>query len=760
MNSENFYRDVVRKSPFAYFYGKVIREDNRENIIDFIILDANEAFKNTMKLKEEVIGRTIREVFSTFIGNSFSWIEFFSEVQAADRGKTVEVFLDKLNSWFQIHITHYENDKFIVQLVEVHREEPFIKALVNNLPFSAWAKDKNGRYILVNNHYEKDSEFSLNKVRGRTDFELWDRERAVQFYREDNEVVKSQGDQCVYEYYFKEMWYKTYKTAVYDENKNFMGTIGFSMNIDEGKKFKTEINNKDKFFKTLINSIPDFVFYKDINGVYSGLNEAILREFFGKQEKELVGKTDRDLIEDSKQVEEILSQDREVIKAGKSKVYEETLTLIDGSVRQYETIKSPFYDENNNIVGILGISRDITQRNLFEKKLMDSEEKFRQLAENIDGVFYIREGEKITYVSPGYEKIFGRSCQDLYKNSWDYYSVIHPEDRHIINEAKGEKEIDKTYRIISADGKIKWIWTRTFWVESTGVEDKPRVLGISQDITTIKEAEREIERLRTEFFANLSHEFRTPLNLIFSSLQMLEFNLGNEKNENLRSFKNYIKIIKQNSFRLLRLISNLIDTTKMDAGHVDYCPENYDIVNYVEGICGSVAGFAQEKGIEVIFDTDCEEKVIAFDLDKMERIILNLLSNAIKFNTPNGKIEVQVETSRDKVQISVKDTGIGIPQDKLQDVFERFKQVNNRLTKISEGSGIGLSLVKSFVELHGGTIEVKSELEKGTEFIIILPDNVVPEDEDVACNSQLVCNSRVERIRIEFSDIYGIDIRC
>lgn len=760
MNSENFYRDVVRKSPFAYFYGKVIKEDNRENIIDFIILDANEAFKNTMKLKEEVIGRTIRDVFSTFIGNSFSWIEFFSEVQAAERDKTVEVFLDKLNSWFQIHITHYENDEFIVQLVEVHREEPFIKALVNNLPFSAWAKDKNGRYILVNNHYEKDSEFSLNKVRGRTDFELWDRERAVQFYREDNEVVKSQGEQCVYEYYFKEMWYKTYKTAVYDENKNFMGTIGFSMNIDEGKKFKTEINNKDKFFKTLINSIPDFVFYKDINGVYSGLNEAILKEFFGKQEKELVGKTDRDLIEDSKHAEEILAQDREVIKAGKSKVYEETLALIDGSVRQYETIKSPFYDENNNIVGILGISRDITQRNLFEKKLMDSEEKFRQLAENIDGVFYIREGQKITYVSPGYEKIFGRSCEDLYKNSWDYYSVIHPEDRHILHGAKDEKEIDKTYRIIGADGKIKWIWTRTFWVESTGVEDKPRVLGISQDITTIKEAEREIERLRTEFFANLSHEFRTPLNLIFSSLQMLEFNLGNEKNENLRSFKNYIKIIKQNSFRLLRLISNLIDTTKMDAGHVDYCPENYDIVNYVEGICGSVAGFAQEKGIEVIFDTDCEEKVIAFDLDKMERIILNLLSNAIKFNTPDGKIEVQVETSKDKVQISVKDTGIGIPQDKLQDVFERFKQVNNRLTKISEGSGIGLSLVKSFVELHGGTIEVKSELEKGTEFIITLPDTVIREDKDVVCNNQLVCNSRVERIRIEFSDIYGIDIRC
>ncbi|MPM44957.1 hypothetical protein SDC9_91641 [bioreactor metagenome] len=389
MNSENFYRDVVRKSPFAYFYGKVIREDNRENIIDFIILDANEAFKNTMKLKEEVIGRTIREVFSTFIGNSFSWIEFFSEVQAAERDKTVEVFLDKLNSWFQIHITHYENDEFIVQLVEVHREEPFIKALVNNLPFSAWAKDKNGRYILVNNHYERDSDYLQDEVRGKTDFQLWDEERANQFYQEDQKAISDNGKQSSFEYYYKDMWYKTHKAAVHDNNGESMGTIGFSINIDEGKKIKREINNKDKFFKTLINCIPDFIFFKDNNGVYSGFNEAILKEYLGGEEKDFIGRTDKDLIREDNHVEHIIVQDKEVINEGKPKIYEETLTLINGSVRKYETIKSPFYDENNNIVGILGISRDITHRHLFEKKLMESEERFRQLAENIDGVFYM-----------------------------------------------------------------------------------------------------------------------------------------------------------------------------------------------------------------------------------------------------------------------------------------------------------------------------------------------------------------------------------
>lgn len=758
MKSENFYKEVIKRSPFAYFYGKVIRDSKNEDIIDFLILDTNEAFTKMAKLKEDIVGTTIKESFSSFGEQNFSWVDFFSNTKTNGEINTVEVFVDKLKSWFQVHISHYKEDEFIVQLMEVHREEPFLKSLINNLPFSAWAKDKEGRYILVNNHYERDSEFSRDNVRGKTDFELWDEERANQFYKEDEKAISDNGRQSIFEYYFKEMWYKTHKAAVYDENGETIGTVGFSINIDEGKKIKREINNKDKFFKTLINSIPDLIFFKDINGVYSGFNDAILEQYLGGEEKDFVGKTDRDLVRESNLIEDIIAQDKEVMDEGKAKIYEETLTLIDGSIRKYETIKSPFYDENNNIVGILGISRDITHRYLFEKKLMESEERFRQLAENIDGVFYVREGDKITYISPGYEKLFGRKCEELYKNRKDFYSVVHPDDLDMFIKRDENQNMDETYRIIGSDGKIKWIWTRSVMVESHDNKGR-RFFGISQDITAIKEAERKLEALRTEFFANLSHEFRTPLNLIFSSLQMLELNLNQKTDNDISKIKDYAKIIKQNSFRLLRLINNLIDTTKMDAGHVDFYPENYDIVNYVEGICNSVAGFAEEKGIEVIFDTECEEKIIAFDLDKMERIILNLLSNAIKFNSTQGKIEVMVSCKEDKIQISIKDTGIGIPKDKLQDVFERFKQINNRLTKISEGSGIGLSLVKSFVELHGGTIEVSSEVEKGTEFIVTLPDVVLPQNKDVT-NSQLVCNSRVERIRIEFSDIYGINIRC
>jgi PAS domain S-box-containing protein len=378
------------------------------------------------------------------------------------------------------------------------------------------------------------------------------------------------------------------------------------------------------------------------------------------------------------------------------------------------------------------------------------------------------------YVSPGYEKVFGRSCKSLYEDIESFGYAVHPEDKdRYINNKNGHiaskdwdkflnsienKCFDETFRIIRPDGEIRWIWFRGFPIRGEN-ESKARKVGIIQDITTIKEAERELERLRTEFFANLSHEFRTPLNLIFSSLQLIELKSKGISCDNMNNFGRYSNIIKQNSFRLLRLVNNLIDTTKIDAGYDEYCSTNYDIVKYIKDICNSVAGFAKQKDIEVIFNSELEEKIISFDLDKMERIMLNLLSNAIKYNVLGGKIEVSISHSGEVIEISVKDTGIGIHEDKLTYVFERFKQVHDRLTKVSEGSGIGLCLVKSLVEMHGGTIKVKSNFDKGTEFIVKLPNIIINKSKEAMVNkNQIESNSRVERIRIEFSDIYGLNI--
>lgn len=265
----------------------------------------------------------------------------------------------------------------------------------------------------------------------------------------------------------------------------------------------------------------------------------------------------------------------------------------------------------------------------------------------------------------------------------------------------------------------------------------------------VKEVE-EYNNLKSQFLATMSHELKTPLNIILGCVQLLE-NCDVEDEEFIHYFNKYIYMQKQNSYRLLRLINNIIDINKLETNHFNFRPMNNDIVKVVEDITMSIVEYTKLKNINIIFDTDMEEKIIAFDSDMMERIILNLLSNAIKFTEVGGQIEVNINNTEGLVIISVKDNGIGIPEDKLDIIFERFSQVDSPLKKRAEGSGVGLHLVKALVELHEGSISVESKLGQGTEFIVGLPDRLIDEFYDME-DSNIPINT--ERIQVEFSDIY------
>lgn len=265
----------------------------------------------------------------------------------------------------------------------------------------------------------------------------------------------------------------------------------------------------------------------------------------------------------------------------------------------------------------------------------------------------------------------------------------------------------------------------------------------------------EQERVKTEFFANISHELKTPINVIFSSLQLYESNLKGCLDRNISSNCNkYINTMKQNCYRLLRLTNNLIDITKIDVGYFEIYKTNINIINLIENITLSVADYIESKGLSIIFDTDIEEKIIACDPDKIERIILNLLSNAVKFTEPGGEIMVSIENGIENICIKVKDTGRGIPEEKLNLIFERFVQVDRSLTRDHEGSGIGLSIVKALIELHGGKIYANSQIGHGTEIIIYLPCKLVGKADNLHLMSNSTEKNNVEKINIEFSDIY------
>ncbi len=312
-----------------------------------------------------------------------------------------------------------------------------------------------------------------------------------------------------------------------------------------------------------------------------------------------------------------------------------------------------------------------------------------------------------------------------------------------------------TYILIKREDSLRLI--KNFEVDKAKLLDTTSIDRIKELEKSLKENRRLLQetlkndKLKTEFLGNISHELRTPLNVILASLQL--FNL--EKITSFNDMGDALKTIQQNCFRLLRLINNIIDITKIDSNYFDIKLENYDIVNLVESITGSVVKYAKNKGITIIFDTDTEEKIIACDPDQIERIMLNLLSNAIKFTPSGGNIWVLINCM-DKIKITIKDTGRGIPSDKQKHIFDRFQQVDKPLTRENEGSGIGLSLVKALIKKHGGKITLNSELGKGSEFIISLPCKLINSSKQkTSINNQQNDNGYVQKISIELSDIYS-----
>jgi len=402
-----------------------------------------------------------------------------------------------------------------------------------------------------------------------------------------------------------------------------------------------------------------------------------------------------------------------------------------------------------------------------EQELAKSESRYRNLVELDPDAVMIHEGDIITFINnAGVKMLKASSKEEVIGRS--IYDFIHPD--YVYNM---KNQVSRALTNLNCGGspfeiKLCNLEGMEIDVEVVNVgftdEKSIQVMAIVRDITerkkaeelrlTMKENERQLEeakeydRIKNEFFSNISHEFRTPLNVILGTLQLME--IQNKKEG--KNMDKYTNIMKQNCYRLLRMVNNLIDITKIDSGYYDVNMGYYDIVKIVEDITLSVVQYVQAKGLWLEFDTNVEEKEIRCDPDQIERIMLNLISNAIKFTKPGGKISVYINDKVSSVAISVKDTGIGIPKEKQHIIFERFRQIDKSLTREQEGSGIGLSLVKSLVELHDGTISLISAPGCGSEFIIELPvdNNNVFSDE--ALNA--IRRKNIERMNIEFSDIY------
>lgn len=424
--------------------------------------------------------------------------------------------------------------------------------------------------------------------------------------------------------------------------------------------------------------------------------------------------------------------------------------------------KGSFNEESKEILE--AISPTIMQVLLHkevEEKLYDSEQRFHAFMDASPCVALMKDDlGRYVYFNKTWEVMYGSKAEDnigktnydmLPKETADKIKLI---DDEILSTGKVLDTNEELYR----PGAKKRIW-RMLKFPFVNLSGKKFTGCIALDITDresmeleLKEHAKELEmknKLITDFFINISHEFKTPISILQLAVELANYNEEHGAINNIDQKKN-LDIIKQNVYRLAKLVGNLLDITKIDAGFMQPNWGTVDVIDLLENLVDSIKLFASKRHLEISFISDLKSKSILTDSDFLERIVLNLVSNSIKYTQRGGKISIKLTNEKGNIIITVEDNGEGIPESKKDIIFDRFRQVNNSLARLSEGCGIGLSLTKALVELLGGSITFISEKGKGSVFFVKLPLK------KSNCKSQNVVEqseSLETRIHMEFSDI-------
>lgn len=392
-----------------------------------------------------------------------------------------------------------------------------------------------------------------------------------------------------------------------------------------------------------------------------------------------------------------------------------------------------------------------------QRELHENEERFRQMAENIGDVFWIFDPLKpeMLYVSPAYEKIWQRSTERLFKNFYAWQESIHPDDRERVQGAftqllnYGDYEIE--YRLLMPDLSERWIFDRGFAVKDEAGESY-RVTRISQDISTSKKAELALHEAairKDEFLATLAHELRNPLAPMRTAIELMRMSSPvDDPNTGTR------EIISRQIDHLVRLVDDLLDVSRITQGKLLLQKDFIELKSVIEAAVETNASFLQSRGHRLVLNLHADNVWLKADSVRLSQVVGNLLHNAGKYTPEGGVIELKTIVSGNRLQILVSDNGIGISRDHIGRIFELFTQAQRLQNKAPEGLGVGLSLVRHLVELHGGTIEATSEgAGLGSTFTINLPINAsLPMSERRPTSNARKMTGRIDALRIMLVD--------
>ena len=398
---------------------------------------------------------------------------------------------------------------------------------------------------------------------------------------------------------------------------------------------------------------------------------------------------------------------------------------------------------------------NIIKRVRVERELLESKERYRKLFMVIPECTVVHHKGRVVLANQAAANLLGyNDCEQLIGLPLKDFIYEKIRIGDILKRYRKKKLYPLVYdwRVVRRNdySKINVMSTTV----SFPYQGKKMKMTLVRDLTLqymLKES-MEKEKVEAEFFSNISHELRTPLNIMLGAIQILNLHVKNTNRELDRQYiGERINSLKTGCYRLLRLVRNVIDLTRLNTGYYNLNLADEDIVALVENITESSKDVIKKRKIDLFFQANITSKVIACDPEAIERIMLNLLSNATKFTQESGYIAVSVEVKSQEVLIYVKDNGIGIRKDNIETIFDSFNQVDKSFTRHNEGSGLGLSLVKSLVRMHGGSIYLKSTFGEGSTFIVTLPDKRLGSNNSHIKRTEQ--NAHSDKISIEFSDI-------
>jgi PAS domain S-box-containing protein len=515
-----------------------------------------------------------------------------------------------------------------------------------------------------------------------------------------------------------------------------------SMDIPDS--VKRELFQKTALLSGLLRSVPDLVFFKDTDGIFLSCNEMFSR-YVGKPASEIIGKTSHDIFDRSR-ADFFRSNDKRVLESGHSYKSVEWIDRADGKRILLETFKTPLFTEEHELIGVVGVGRDITERKRAEIELKDKKNELFQIVNGSPiPAFVINKDHDIIYWNKACENTTGIKSKDIIgtRNSWmPFYDSKRPVLADLIvdnclndiEKVYGDKKLQPSFVEggYQAEDYFDVIGRWILFTAAPIRDHNNEIIGAIetlQDISLSKQAEQAMleakmlaentSRTKSEFLCNMNHELRTPLNLILGYADLLLAEETGTLNEEQRHFS---EIIKFAGSRFLDLVDSLIYIAEIEEGKMELDVDLFSVPNLMSDVKRMLSSQALKKGVSLEFDIHPSVTVVYADKSKIKTILHHLISNGIKFTPSGGTVLVIIrQNQNNELKLIVKDDGIGISEEDQKRLYNAFVQLDWSLNRKFEGSGLGLSIVKKFVEAQGGTISLKSKPGEGSTFEVLLP---------------------------------------